>query len=172
MSSRCGGLNWMSDHPLVNPLPKPRSPSDLNPAAATPPVHTIWQALELPVRGNELVEAVNRGLPCAMLLRLTAWLVIPQAAALQCVGISPSTWRRRVQVGSLSVQESDRLYRFASVLHMAIQLFDGNKAAAYAWLRRPQRGLANHCAIDLLTTSAGTEAIRELAGRLEHGVTP
>jgi putative toxin-antitoxin system antitoxin component (TIGR02293 family) len=107
-----------------------------------------------------------------MLLRLTAWLVIPQAAVLQCVGISPSTWRRRVQAGCLSVQESDRLYRFVSALDLAIQRFDGNKADAYAWLRRPQRGLANHCAIDLLTTSVGTEAIRELAGRLEHGVTP
>lgn len=162
----------MSDQPLVNPLPKPRSPADLNPAAAAYTAHTVWQALELPVRGNELVEAVSGGLPCTMLLRLTTWLDIPQAEALQCIGISPSTWRRRVQVGCLSVQESDRLYRFASVLHMAIQLFDGNKAAAYAWLRRPQRGFANHCAIDLLTTSVGTEAIRELAGRLEHGVPP
>lgn len=132
----------------------------------------MWQVLELPVRGSELIEAVNRGLPCAMLQRLAAWLVIPLAAGLQCVGISPSTWRRRVQAGCLSVQESDRLYRFVSVLDRAIELFEGDKAAAYAWLRRPQRGLAGDSAIDLLVTSVGTEAIRELIGRLEHGVTP
>lgn len=107
-----------------------------------------------------------------MLLRLTTWLVIPQAAALQCIGISPSTWRRRVQTGYLSVQESDRLYRFVSVLDLAIEFFEGDKAAAYAWLRRPQRGLANLNAINLLATSAGTDAIHDLMGRLEHGITP
>jgi putative toxin-antitoxin system antitoxin component (TIGR02293 family) len=107
-----------------------------------------------------------------MLQRLAAWLVIPLAAGRQCVGISPATWRRRVQSGCLSVQESDRLYRFASVLDLAIQLFEGDQAAAYVWLRRPQRGLANHRPIDLLVTSVGTEAIRDLIGRLEHGVTP
>lgn len=141
-------------------------------AVAPTPAQSVWQALELPVRGIDLIEAVNRGLPCAILKRLTAWLDIPPAAGRQCVGISPSTWRRRVLAGHLSVQESDRLYRFASTLDQAIQLFEGNKATAYAWLRRPQRGLANHCAIDLLATSAGTEAIHELMGRLEHGVTP
>jgi putative toxin-antitoxin system antitoxin component (TIGR02293 family) len=88
------------------------------------------------------------------------------------VGISSSTWRRRAQAGRLSVQESDRLYRFASALDLALQLFEGDKATAYAWLCRPQRGLANRCAIDLLATTAGTEAICELIGRLEHGVTP
>ncbi|MNC16202.1 hypothetical protein D3C75_640510 [compost metagenome] len=156
----------MGDHLQGNPLPKPHSPADPYPA------HTIWQALELPVRGSELIEAVNRGLPCAMLQRLAAWLVIPLVAGLQCVGISPSTWRRRVQSGCLSVQESDRLYRFVVALDLAIELFEGDKAAAYAWLRRPQRGLANHSAIDLLATSVGTDAIHELIGRLEHGVMP
>lgn len=156
----------------MNPLPRPRSPAHPRLAAAAYPAYTVWQVIELPERGNELVEAVNKGLPCAVLQHLTAWLVIPLAAGLQCVGISPSTWRRRVQAGCLSVQESDRLFRFTSALHLAIELFEGDKAAAYAWLRRPQRGLANHSAIDLLATSVGTEAIRELIGRLEHGVTP
>ncbi|MBJ2179513.1 DUF2384 domain-containing protein [Pseudomonas veronii] len=32
--------------------------------------------------------------------------------------------------------------------------------------------MANRCAIDLLTTFAGTKAIRELMGRLEHGIPP
>jgi len=153
-------------------VPKPRSPADPAPADAAYRAHTIWQVLGLPVRGSELIEAVNKGLPCAMLQRLATWLVLPHSAGRQCVGISPSTWRRRVQAGCLSVRESDRLYRFASVLDLAIDLFEGDKAAAYAWLRRPQLGLANHSAIDLLATSAGTEAIRQLIGRLEHGVTP
>ena len=79
---------------------------------------------------------------------------------------------RGCQVGCLSVWECDRLFHFASSLHLAIERFEGNKDAVYAWLRRPQRGLAKCCAIDLLTTSTGTEAIRELMGRLEHGIPP
>ena len=161
----------MGDHLQGNPVPKPSSPADPRPVAAAYPAHTIWQVLELPVRGSELIEAVNSGLPCAMLPRLATWLDIPLAAGRQCVGISPSTWRRRVQAGCLSGQESDRLYRFVSVLERVIGLFEGDKAAAFAWLQRPQRGLANHTAIDLLATSAGTGAIHELIGRLEHGVT-
>ena len=134
----------MSDHPKVNPLPMPRSPAHPNPAIAAYPAYTVWQVLELPERGSELLEAVNMGLPCVMLQRLATWLVISQSAGRQCVGISPSNWRRRVQAGCLSVRESDRLYRFASVLDLAIELFEGAKTAAYMWLRKSQRGLANH----------------------------
>lgn len=109
-------------HPLADP----------SQAVTAAPAHSVWQALELPVRGVDLIEVVNQGLPCTVIKRLAAWLDIPQAAGLQCVGISSSTWRRRAQAGHLSVQESDRLYRFASTLDLALQLFEGDKATAYA----------------------------------------
>jgi|SRR3989344_1500970 len=144
----------------------PHSPADPSQAVAAAPTQSVWQAIELPVRGIDLIEAVNRGLPCTPFLRLAIWLDIPPAVGRQCVGISPSTWRRRVVTGRLSVQESDRLYRFVSTLDLALQLFEGDKSTAYAWLCRPQRGLTNRCAIDLLATTAGTDAIRELIGRL------
>ena len=84
--------------------------------------------------------------------------------------IAPATLQRRARAGKFNRDESDRLYRFAKILKAATDLFEGDMETARMWLRKPARGLGNRKPVDMLATSAETETVMELIGRLEHGV--
>jgi putative toxin-antitoxin system antitoxin component (TIGR02293 family) len=70
----------------------------------------------------------------------------------------------------LSPEESDRIYRVASIIDSADQLFEGDHEAALRWLKEPSRALGGVTPLDCLETEAGTEMVRDLIGRLEYGV--
>jgi len=84
--------------------------------------------------------------------------------------IKPATLRRRARARKFNQDESDRLYRFAMVLQATTDLFEGDKEEARAWLTEPVYGLGGQKPVDMLATSAETEFILDLIGRLEHGV--
>lgn len=46
----------------------------------------------------------------------------------------------------------------------------GSENAAVSWMNRPAIGLSNQKPVDLLSTSAGIEAVKEYLTRLEYGV--
>ena len=52
----------------------------------------------------------------------------------------------------------------------AIALFEGDEPAAMRWIGTSQRGLGNHTPLGLLGTPKGIEKVRNLIGRLEHGI--
>jgi putative toxin-antitoxin system antitoxin component (TIGR02293 family) len=52
----------------------------------------------------------------------------------------------------------------------AIDLFEGDESAAMRWIATSQRGLGNRPPFGLLGTEKGIEKVRNLIGRLEHGV--
>jgi len=49
-------------------------------------------------------------------------------------------------------------------------LYAGDEEAARRWLGEPSRGLGGRKPVDMLTTSAESESVLDLIGRLEHGV--
>lgn len=49
-------------------------------------------------------------------------------------------------------------------------MFEGDKNAAVAWLKRPAKALGGSTPLDYLDTAAGAEAVHDLITRLEHGV--
>lgn len=56
------------------------------------------------------------------------------------------------------------------VIAEAVELFEGDKAAAEQWLSTPVRGLGHKTPNELLTSEKDIEQIRTLIGRLEHGI--
>ncbi|MEQ3622997.1 MAG: antitoxin Xre/MbcA/ParS toxin-binding domain-containing protein [Marinobacter sp.] len=56
------------------------------------------------------------------------------------------------------------------VIAEAVELFEGDKAAAEQWLSTPVRGLGQKTPNELLTSEEGIEQVRTLIGRLEHGI--
>ncbi|TYP65355.1 antitoxin Xre/MbcA/ParS toxin-binding domain-containing protein [Stutzerimonas stutzeri] len=52
----------------------------------------------------------------------------------------------------------------------AVELFDGDLAAARAWLERPAPALGGVAPITMLTAEPGFTATIDLIGRLKHGV--
>jgi len=52
----------------------------------------------------------------------------------------------------------------------AVALFEGDQKAAKHWLSTPVRGLGRRKPNDLLATREGIQQVRDIIGRLEHGV--
>jgi putative toxin-antitoxin system antitoxin component (TIGR02293 family) len=88
----------------------------------------------------------------------------------QYLGIPVRTLARRKEVGGLDENESERLLRLSEIYDATLDLFNGDKADAREWLFSPVRGLNNSRPIDYARTDFGAREVRNLIGRLEHGV--
>ena len=62
------------------------------------------------------------------------------------------------------------LLRASRVFGRALELFEGDDAAARRWLSSPQRALGGSKPLSLAGTEVGTGLVEDLIGRLEHGV--
>ncbi len=130
----------------------------------------FWHEVGMPARGAKLYEALHQGLPYSVYNQLSSMSGLDKKELAKVTVIAPATLQRRAKAGHFNPDESDRLYRFAEVLKAAKDLFEGDMAAAKIWLSKPVRGLSNRRPVDMLATSAETEAVLDLIGRLEHGV--
>jgi putative toxin-antitoxin system antitoxin component (TIGR02293 family) len=130
----------------------------------------IWQEMGIPAQGSALNAALARGIDYNALVTLAACIGLAPREMVRLLGISRSTLLRREKKGRFTQAESDRIYRMAKVYQAAIDLFEGDNAAACRWLKAPVKGLGYVRPIDMLQTMAGTETVLDLIGRLEHGI--
>jgi len=66
--------------------------------------------------------------------------------------------------------ETARVLRAARVFHKALELFEGDAAAARDWLNAPARALGGTPPIRLMQTELGSHEVEGLIERLERGV--
>lgn len=131
---------------------------------------TLWDIIDIPPRGRQLLEAIARGLPYSTYLRVSYYAKVSNAELVELLGISVSTLSRRANTGKLSVSESEKVVRLIQMINAGIILFDGNKDKALSWLKSPSRGLNGIQPITMISTYAGTNEVMELIGRLDNGV--
>ncbi len=115
---------------------------------------------------------VEKGFPYRTLERFQKNIDLPMQKLAELVLISPRTLARRRQEGRLLPEESDRLLRIARVFAKALELFDGDAAAAGAWLEQKQRALGGGIPLALARTEIGSREVELLIERLEQGVFP
>ncbi|WP_412776586.1 antitoxin Xre/MbcA/ParS toxin-binding domain-containing protein [Thalassospira lucentensis] len=130
----------------------------------------FWKAVGIPARGPALHEALQQGIPYATYGKLASAAGLDRKELAKYVVIPMATLQRRAKLGRFKVDESDKLYRFAEVLNAATNLFEGDRDRARQWLLSPVQGLGGACPAEMIATSAGTDAVLDLIGRLEHGV--
>jgi putative toxin-antitoxin system antitoxin component (TIGR02293 family) len=145
--------------------------SDKAPEAETFAPDEVYKRLGL-IKSNhsDLVRVLRIGVSVGVFTKLAAEIGTSQAALGKVIGLPSSTLTRRRQARRLSPDESDRLYRVASVYRGALQLFEGDRAAARRWLNEPAKALGGSSPVEYLDTEAGAEAVHDLILRLEHGV--
>lgn len=119
-------------------------------------------------------EILLRGLPAGALLHLVAAVgfLEEDGALKKAVGLSLRTLQRHKAKSAddlLSLEQSNRAWRFAEIFAHAIDVM-GSEEAAEEWMNKAAIGLSNRKPIDLLATSAGVEAVEEYLTRLEYGV--
>jgi len=133
------------------------------------------ETIRKPVRNSlEAHDVLMSGLPSAALLHLTheVGFLTAGSALEKAIGISVRTLQRRRKDApetALSVEQSNRTWKFAETLGRATEIF-GSRAEAEAWLNGPAIGLDQRRPIDLLGTAVGVEAVEDYLTRIEYGV--
>lgn len=118
---------------------------------------------------NITVETVRAGLPVDTVEKLARHLHVTSAAMQRWLKLSKQTYARRKSAGRLSVDESDRVVRYAEIFRCAVELL-GDADAAAAWLHTPALALSGETPVDHATTEIGARSVLRLIGRLEHGI--
>ena len=79
------------------------------------------------------------------------------------------TLKTRLHKGqSLTVHESDNLYRAAHITAMAETVF-GDPHKAKRWLTKPKERFDGHSPMDMLTTQSGTNQVEEMLLQIAEG---
>jgi putative toxin-antitoxin system antitoxin component (TIGR02293 family) len=118
----------------------------------------------------ELVRQLERGFSFKTLhaLESRSGLALSHLAAV--IGIPARTLARRKASGKLTPEESERLLRISTIFERAVDLFEGDVAAAVNWLDGPRKALGERTPLAYARTEPGAREVENLIGRLEHGI--
>lgn len=130
----------------------------------------FWSQIGVPPRGRKLHEAIEAGFDYATYQKLANVTGIEKKELARITNIKSATLSRRAKDGKFSSEESDRLYRYAEVYNASLRLFEDDKLKAFRWMHNPVKALGYVAPSDMLKTSAETEEVLSVIGRLEHGV--
>jgi putative toxin-antitoxin system antitoxin component (TIGR02293 family) len=117
-----------------------------------------------------LVGQVRAGFPFSRLARFQKASGLPWEKIARFASIPQRTLTRRQNEGRLNPEESDRVWRASAVFGKAVDLFEGDVAAARRWLQTPQPALGGQVPLEIASTEVGAREVENLIGRLEHGV--
>jgi putative toxin-antitoxin system antitoxin component (TIGR02293 family) len=117
-----------------------------------------------------IVRQIRAGFPFHRLARFQKATALPWEKIAHFVAIPKRTLTRRQNKGKLQPDESDRVWRASAIFDMAVNLFEGDAAAARQWLQAPQTGLGGEIPLELASTDVGAREVENLIGRLEYGV--
>jgi putative toxin-antitoxin system antitoxin component (TIGR02293 family) len=120
---------------------------------------------------RHVVARIRKGLPVGEFDALRAVLGLTVDKLARGIGISVATLSRRRSRGEpLGPDHGDRLLRYARLYRHAVDLYDGDEAAARDWLTAPARALDGETPLAFAETEAGALEVERLIGRLEHAV--
>jgi putative toxin-antitoxin system antitoxin component (TIGR02293 family) len=111
-------------------------------------------------------RGVGRRAPVAGLL---ATLDLPLRAVAQALAIPERTLHRLKRAPIVPAVIADKVARTHNVVVRAAEVL-GSRAAAQHWLTRPNPALGGRTPLSLLDTSLGWEQVKQVLGRIEHGV--
>ena len=88
----------------------------------------------------------------------------------KAIALKPSALAKRRADGRFTVDESDRLVRLGRLWAAALELHEGDEAAARRWMTGGKAALGGGTPLELARTEVGAREVEQLIGRLEHGV--
>ncbi|MEO1483634.1 MAG: antitoxin Xre/MbcA/ParS toxin-binding domain-containing protein [Myxococcota bacterium] len=132
----------------------------------------VYKSLGIITSGRtDLVKTIRSGIRINAVYKTADAAGTSVAALGRIVGLPSTTLsRRKGTTGKLSPDESDRLYRVASIYKDALHLFEGSKPMTQRWMNAPAVALGGSTPLEYLDTEAGAERVRELIWQLESGV--
>lgn len=151
----------------VAALKAPRAASP----ASTKSTSLVWRSLGLTIQSLDAFrEVVHAGIGVEAYEHFRRAIEVSNEDLARVLAIPQRTFDRRRSQGRLKPDESDRLARLSMLFEYAVKLFEGNQERAAQWFRTPKRALDNTSPLEFADTEPGAQEVRDLIGRLEHGV--
>jgi putative toxin-antitoxin system antitoxin component (TIGR02293 family) len=112
---------------------------------------------------------ILKGIPAGVIDRLNEKWGLTDIFIARIVGASARTISRKRQIAGerLSTVQSDRLYRIARIIALAVDVFE-DKETALEWLNKRQPGLGSRTPFDMLQTAPETAEVESLLYRLRN----
>jgi putative toxin-antitoxin system antitoxin component (TIGR02293 family) len=117
---------------------------------------------------TDLADAIKAGLPSATIRELVSKGLTTAKEISESVRIPERTLMRIQTRDRLPVDESDKIYRLAYLIAMAIKSL-GNDDKAYLWLRRANRALGGRTPLNSIGTEPGIREVERVLGQIEYG---
>jgi putative toxin-antitoxin system antitoxin component (TIGR02293 family) len=118
---------------------------------------------------DSLIAQVERGLSYSFFETLCSEMDLSSSRLAQVVSIPPRTLARRKKEGRFQAGESDRIMRYAMLFEQAVAILGSKKDAAH-WFASPIQTLHNRSPFDYARTEIGGGEVRNVLGRIEHGI--
>ena len=114
-------------------------------------------------------QRIVAGLEWAEAEHLAGLLVVPISRLAELLQIPPATMARRKTQGRFTVEESEKIVRFARLWFIACQAV-GGAAGARSWLKRAQYGLNGRVPLEVARLEVGARSVEALLQRIHYGV--
>jgi putative toxin-antitoxin system antitoxin component (TIGR02293 family) len=130
----------------------------------------FWVNLGIEDAQTTRSEAVHQGFKTKVYKNIIEKAKLSQTEFHNVTHIPISTIKRRLaKEERFSTQESDIMYRLAMLIKLATELFD-NEQRALEWMRNSVYGLGGKRPLDMVSTTADFDVVKDLIGRIEHGI--
>jgi putative toxin-antitoxin system antitoxin component (TIGR02293 family) len=123
-----------------------------------------------PANPTELIQQLERGFSFKTLQTFESRSGLALSRLAATIGIPERTLARRRVSRRLTPDESERLLRISAIFEDAVDLFEGDVAAAVNWLNTPRKLLGDRSPLAYARTETGAREVENLIGRLEHGI--
>jgi len=130
-------------------------------------VETLAQLDALPQA--ELIEAITTGLPTSLARELAQKLDVTLLDMAGLLRLNPRTLQRRLEEGSLSLTESERLWELSRLFYRAVDVLESEPGAVH-WFKNPIQALGCATPLAYARTAVGLRELDNILGRIEHGV--
>jgi putative toxin-antitoxin system antitoxin component (TIGR02293 family) len=114
-------------------------------------------------------QQIVAGIDWAEAEHLAELLDLPISRLAELLQVPPATMARRKTQRRFTVEESERIVRFARLWFLACQAVGGT-AGARSWLKRPQHGLSGRVPLEVARLEVGARTVEALLQRIHYGV--
>jgi putative toxin-antitoxin system antitoxin component (TIGR02293 family) len=118
----------------------------------------------------ELIQQLERGFSFRALQTFESRSGLAMSRLAAAIGIPERTLARRRVSRRLTPDESERLLRISAIFEDAVDLFEGDVAAAAPSLIPPRNALRDRAPLSYAHPASAARGIENLIGRLEHGI--
>lgn len=130
----------------------------------------FWFTLGIEDSKTARTDAVHKGFKPKVYRNIIKRTNLSQSEFHNVTHIPLSTIKRRLKNDErFNTQESDAIYRLAMLIKLATDLFSDEKRAL-EWMREGVYGLGGKRPLDMISTTVDFEIVKDLIGRVEHGV--